>query len=65
MGVQTECINKMYLIISVMVMSACANRLADINTVEGYTDLCLDGKQHKTSPGPEGELFGLVSEEHM
>lgn len=38
-----------------------ANRLLDLNTVEDFMNICLDGISHKTTPGPESQLFQQVS----
>jgi len=36
------------------------NRLLDINTVDEYMNICMDGISHKTRPGPEAALFDKV-----
>ena len=37
------------------------SRLNDLNTVESYMNICMLGKQHKSSPGPEKGLTSKVS----
>ena len=51
------------IILAMMVAVATATysgRLEEWSEVEDYLDVCRDGRNHKTSPGPESELFGLV-----
>ncbi|XP_046563851.1 folate receptor gamma-like [Haliotis rubra] len=34
-----------------------ANRLAYLSTVHDYLNICLDGRHHKSEPGPEDAMF--------
>ena len=38
------------------------NRLLELNTVDDYLNVCMDGVSHKLKPGPEGDLFQKVYE---
>ena len=50
-----------FVILTVITALTNSNRLEEWSTVEDFTDVCMDGQQHKTVPGPEAQLFNLVS----
>ena len=37
------------------------NRLLELNTVDDYLNVCMDGVSHKLKPGPEADLFQKVN----
>lgn len=39
-------------------------RLDSLKTVDDYLNICLDGRNHKSAPGPEDELHQQVQPLH-
>lgn len=49
-------------VVSLVMLSWGDNRLEGFTKVEDFLNVCLDGQQHKISPGPESGEFQLVSQ---
>lgn len=53
--------NLLVLSLAVFTAQVSCNRLENLTTVDDFMNICLDSKLHKVEPGPEDQLFNLVS----
>ncbi|KAL3878151.1 hypothetical protein ACJMK2_030522 [Sinanodonta woodiana] len=52
-----ETVHRLTLTTYILVLTAAGNRLENRKTQDDYLNICLDGQNHKSAPGPESDLM--------